>query len=641
MKKSRIWILPILIICCLTGMIIRLNAATNVTIYSDNIEAQYLSTVEVPISIQNNTGMMGFGFEISYDSEYLEPLSVENENIINEGTFDDSIGTKYTNPFRVVWAGTNEIYSTGKLFTLKFTSKKSGMTEIQINAMKNDTYDGQYNKIAIDSLNIKINIVCSHQYQEQIEKMPTCTKEGMKKYTCSICGDTYEEYMERTEHNYNITTTEATCTKSGVKEYQCNDCSYHYSEILEAKGHSYENVVTEPTCTSKGYTTYTCRVCQHSYVSDYQDMIAHQYTSQITKPATCTAEGIETYTCIECGRSYEEKIDKKEHDYKVETTEVTCTKDGEKVYTCKDCNYSYTEIVAASGHTYEQTITKPTCTAQGYTTYRCSKCANTYTDNYTEALGHQIVIDEYKSPTCTQAGLTQGSHCSVCETVIAKQQEIPMLHHVYEKEIVKASCTEDGYTEYTCKYCQDTYKEDIVEALGHDYISFVTKPATDKEPGVETHQCRNCGDTYTTEIPLITSSTGDKSKDNLTMDSTVNVTKERPTTDRFVNPSNQESSTISGTIKTSKIKKIKKNKRSLKITWKKVNEITGYQIQYSTSKKFKKAKKITVKKVKTTSKTIKRLKSKKKYYVRIRTYVLINGEKKYSDWSKAKSAKVR
>ena len=93
--------------------------------------------------------------------------------------------------------------------------------------------------------------------------------------------------------------------------------------------------------------------------------------------------------------------------------------------------------------------------------------------------------------------------------------------------------------------------------------------------------------------------------------------------------------------KASKIKKIKQAKKSLKITWRKIKGVNGYQIQYSTSSKFKKAKKITIKKAKTTSKTIKKLKAKKKYYVRIRTYITVNGKKKYSNWSKKKSQKTK
>lgn len=88
-------------------------------------------------------------------------------------------------------------------------------------------------------------------------------------------------------------------------------------------------------------------------------------------------------------------------------------------------------------------------------------------------------------------------------------------------------------------------------------------------------------------------------------------------------------------------------KKQIKVTWKKKNKVTGYQIQVSTSSKFgkSKTKTYTVKKAKTTSKTITSLKSKKKYYVRIRTYKKTkeNGKSvtRYSIWSDKKTVKVK
>ena len=74
------------------------------------------------------------------------------------------------------------------------------------------------------------------------------------------------------------------------------------------------------------------------------------------------------------------------------------------------------------------------------------------------------------------------------------------------------------------------------------------------------------------------------------------------------------------------------------VKWKKQSsQTTGYQIQYSTSSKFTSPKYVTVSSNKTTSKTISKLKGKKKYYVRIRTYKTVNGKKYYSTWSKSKS----
>lgn len=85
-----------------------------------------------------------------------------------------------------------------------------------------------------------------------------------------------------------------------------------------------------------------------------------------------------------------------------------------------------------------------------------------------------------------------------------------------------------------------------------------------------------------------------------------------------------------------KVKKLKAKgtEKSLKLTWKKVSGASGYEIQYSLKKNFKKPKKITIKKASTKSKTIKGLKKKKKYYVRIRAYKKSGKKKIYSKWTK-------
>lgn len=87
---------------------------------------------------------------------------------------------------------------------------------------------------------------------------------------------------------------------------------------------------------------------------------------------------------------------------------------------------------------------------------------------------------------------------------------------------------------------------------------------------------------------------------------------------------------------------MKKGKKSITILWAKSAGVKGYQIQLATDKKFKKNKKsVTIKKQKTTKKTVKKLKGKKKYFVRVRTYKTVNGKKVYSSWSKIKSVKTK
>lgn len=94
--------------------------------------------------------------------------------------------------------------------------------------------------------------------------------------------------------------------------------------------------------------------------------------------------------------------------------------------------------------------------------------------------------------------------------------------------------------------------------------------------------------------------------------------------------------------KKTSIKKLSKGKKKFTVTWAKVSGVKGYQIQYSSDKKLKKNNKsVTVTKQKTTKATVKKLKSKKKYYVRVRTYKTVNGKKIYSSWSKVKSVKTK
>ena len=76
------------------------------------------------------------------------------------------------------------------------------------------------------------------------------------------------------------------------------------------------------------------------------------------------------------------------------------------------------------------------------------------------------------------------------------------------------------------------------------------------------------------------------------------------------------------------------------VTWKKAKSISGYQISYSQNSSMKKAKTLTVKGSATRA-TLKKLVSKKKYYVRIRTYKVVNGKKYYSKWSSKKSVKIK
>ena len=96
--------------------------------------------------------------------------------------------------------------------------------------------------------------------------------------------------------------------------------------------------------------------------------------------------------------------------------------------------------------------------------------------------------------------------------------------------------------------------------------------------------------------------------------------------------------------KKTSIKKVTKAKKAFTVKWsKQTKQVSGYQVQYSTSKKFtaKTTKVKTIKSYKTTSKKVTKLKKKKTYHTRVRTYKTVKGTKYYSGWSKAKSVKTK
>lgn len=156
----------------------------------------------------------------------------------------------------------------------------------------------------------------------------------------------------------------------------------------------------------------------------------------------------------------------------------------------------------------------------------------------------------------------------------------------------------------------------------------VTKPSTEISQPASSTTAKPSSTTVT-----VASTSAATQPSNLTSASTVNSSVNSTST--------TAKSTVSKPKKTS-IKKLKKGKKSITILWAKSAGVKGYQIQLATDKKFKKNKKIvTIKKQKTTKKTVKKLKNKKKYFVRVRTYKTVNGKKVYSSWSKIKSVKTK
>ena len=231
----------------------------------------------------------------------------------------------------------------------------------------------------------------------------------------------------------------------------------------------------------------------------------------------------------------------------------------------------------------------------GYTAYTATFAGEAFAEQkrmYQDipATGHSPVTDEAVAATYTKTGLTEGSHCAVCGQVLTPQLVVAKKPRT---SLAKAVVTAGNKT-YTGKALKTTVtvtygKKTLVE--GKHYA--VTGYADNVKVGTATVTVKGKGK-YT---------------------GTVKVTFK---------------------IKPKKVTglKLKAGSKKLTATWKKVSGASGYQLQYATStKKLSTAAKITVKGSKTLKYVIKKLKAKKTYYVRIRSYRTVNGKKYYSSWS--------
>ena len=318
------------------------------------------------------------------------------------------------------------------------------------------------------------------------------------------------------EDNHSLTKVinkkDATCTEGGYTgDTVCAICGKEITkgEAIEAKGHIEAiDAAVEPTCTEPGKTEGKhCSVCNEVLVA--QEVIpatGHTEKAVAGKPATCTETGLtDGISCSVCGTviKAQEEIPAKGHSWNEGeiTTSPTCENAGVKTYTCTVCNATKTEAIDATGHTPVEVAEQPaTCTEAGHTAgTKCSVCDAILSGmEEIPATGHTEVIDAAKAPTCTETGLTEGKHCSVCNTVLVAQEEIPAKGHTEVIDpAVEPTCTEPGKTEGKhCSVCNEIIvAQTEIPAKGHTEVIDAAKAPTCTEPGLtEGKHCSVCNE---------------------------------------------------------------------------------------------------------------------------------------------------
>ena len=282
-------------------------------------------------------------------------------------------------------------------------------------------------------------------------------------------------------------------------------------------------------------------------------------------------------------------------------------------------------------------ITIPTVTEKGCILQECQNCLQ------------RRIIYQY-------ANAEQQANCKHAQTIPAT---------------IEATCTKAGQKATVCADCFKKLSTETIPKKAHSYKAYTT-PATLKVNGETGQECTVCGArNNTTVIPKVKTVklsktafvyNGKTQKPSVTVkdekgkvlklgtDYTVSYPSGCKKVGSYVvtvklrgKYSGKKTLTFKITPKATALKTVSGKKQSLLVKWKKqTKQVTGYQLQVATNKAFTKNKKtVNIKGAKKASATVNKLKAKKKYYVRIRTYKTVGGKKVYSKWSKVKTAKTK
>ncbi len=282
----------------------------------------------------------------------------------------------------------------------------------------------------------------------------------------------------------------------------------------------------DPTCLTLGYDRYLCVDCGKIEKRDYEAALGHAFQCVVIRDATCETTGKVLEICERCGTAQESTTPKGEHEFSTTTIPATCTSPGYTLRECAVCGERHIEdITAALPHNYVAKTTPATCEGGGKTIHICEGCGSSFVTDYTDPLGHSWDEGtEITGSTCTGEGMIEyhcvrcGYHrlegdpaaghvpgeaatcttpqlCTKCGAVI-----VNALGHDYQEEVTDPTCTEMGYTTYTCSRCGDTYKGNYTDAAGHKPGDWIIdqKPTTDSE-GSKHKECTVCGETLETE----------------------------------------------------------------------------------------------------------------------------------------------
>ena len=319
----------------------------------------------------------------------------------------------------------------------------------------------------------------SHRNSEWIVTLEaTCTKEGSKNLVCKDCGEIVTTsiitFANHTEGSWEVV-EESSCYQAGTKVLKCSICDMVLeTSALELANHTI--VVDEEvlaTCDKDGLTKGShCSVCEA--VLEKQEVVkakGHKYAINDEKSNDSTLY----YECSVCGDFYTKENPNNECKNHTESDWIidknpTCTLQGAMHKECTNCGLELVrENIPADDHVTSDWIidVESTCIENGHKHKICEICGETVEEEKIALSSHKEEIIPEVSPKCTETGLTAGIKCSVCDKIIKAQEVVQETGHSHKLTYTKPSTKEEeGYMEYTCEACGDSYKK-IIPVIGN------------------------------------------------------------------------------------------------------------------------------------------------------------------------------
>ena len=297
--------------------------------------------------------------------------------------------------------------------------------------------------------------------------------EAVESETCSVEKRTLYRYEQTAygDHSYESVTTEATCTQDGSIVHTCTLCGESYTEVLASMGHFWSDGI--------------CGICGESYPAKVYYLFGYINGANYACEEDSTNMGDYRFTDGTLVVTFTETsyVAVKEADNAnwymtngwlgMDVTSATLYNTNDGIEANKLYVPGNVEVTFTLVENEDGTLTLSYIVAQ-------PECSHSYEGVVT-------------APTCTEGGYTTYT-CTACgDSYVGDETEA--LGHSYTGEVTAPTCTEGGCTSYTCIACGDSYVGDETEALGHSYEGVVTAP-TCTEGGCTTYTCTACGDSY-------------------------------------------------------------------------------------------------------------------------------------------------